>query len=495
MSTTTLNLSGQTVSLVDFYKAIKQPCTLSANAEITDKLRSAHRHVLALANGDNPVYGLNTGLGANLGHRLNINEIADFQLQIIAGRAVACGDPLPQMIGKGALLSRILTASNGYSGISPALFTHLCHVFNAGLAPAIPQFGSIGASDLTQNAHLGLSVCGLAPLWQDKKLLEGEQAFNTNGINCPALQPKDGMVLVNHSGITVSLSAVALYEARIALDMAKLAIVLSYIGYDANQQILSEATNALRPAPGQQAAAAWFREALKSSANNPRRIQEALSFRTIAPVIGAAEYALAEATTIWECEANGVPDSPVILADGTMQSTANFHTPALALALQNLSLSLVGVANGSVQRMQRMMDPTLSGLPKYLTPQEGRSAGFVPSQKTALSLLADIGHNAMPVMMNPNPVSEAIEDMATMAPQAATKLSQQLKAFRLLIGLEVLVACQAIDLREHNPVGGVAEKLHALIRAQIPMLASDRPIGSDINLAAQILESHCQKIA
>ncbi len=487
MPAATLNLNGEAISLADFYRAIKLPCTIAVNATIDDKLQSTYKHVIASANDDKPVYGLNTGLGANLSHRLSSDEIADFQLQIVAGRAVACGDPLSPVIGRGALLSRILTAANGFSGISPELFTHLCSVFNAKLAPAIPQYGSIGASDLTQNAHLGLSVCGLAPIWRDGKLIDATDAFKASGISCPELQPKDGMVLVNHSGVTVSLSAIALHEARIALDMAKQSIVLSYVGYDANQQILADATNELRPAHGQRETAKWFREALAGSANKPRRIQEALSFRTIAPIIGAAEHALSEAILIWEDEANGIPDSPVIMPDGAMHSTSNFHTPALALALQTLSLSLVSVANGSVQRMQRMMDPTLSGLPKYLSRHEGRSAGFVPTQKTALSLLADISHHANPVMMNPNPVSDAVEDMATLAPQAATKLTQQLKACRLLFGLEALVACQAIDLRDQKPLGSSVENVHGLIREKIPMLDADRAMGADIDLAAEIL--------
>lgn len=51
-----------------------------------------------------------------------------------------------------------------------------------------------------------------------------------------------------------------------------------------------------------------------------------------------------------------------------MLSTANFLTPALALALENLSLSLVEVAHASVQRMQKMMNPDFSDLPRYLAP-------------------------------------------------------------------------------------------------------------------------------
>jgi len=358
--------------LSQFYQAVTQPYTINVSDAVYSALQSAHEHVQAAAQSDTPVYGLNTGLGANLGHRLSADEISSYQLQIIAGRAVACGSPLSPAVGKATLLSRIITAANGYSGISPRLYKHLVDVFNSGVSPVIPEYGSIGASDLTQNAHMGLAVCGLAPVWQQNSITEADKAFSALSISCPELQPKDGMALINHSGVTVALSAIALSEAKVALAMAKHAIVLSYLGYDANQSILSKATNELRPAPGQADAAAWFRCELYGSSSKPRRIQEALSFRTVAPIIGAAEHALEYAISVWELEANGTPDSPVIMPDGTMQSTANFHSPALAIALQAISTAMVSVANASAQRQQRLMDPALSGLPKYLSKHEGR---------------------------------------------------------------------------------------------------------------------------
>ncbi len=131
-----------------------------------------------------------------------------------------------------------------------------------------------------------------------------------------------------------------------------------------------------------------------------------------------------------------------------MVSTANFHTPALALAIEGISLALCGVANGGVQRMQRVMNPDLSGLPKYLSPIGGGSAGFVPSQKTASTLNTEIRHAAIPIIFNPSPISDGVEDMAPNTPSAARKLLKQLHPFNLLFGLEALVACQALDLRK-----------------------------------------------
>jgi len=488
-----MDVGGGKISLKAFCSAMQSATKLTVSDDVRGKIKSSHEMVEKLAAGAEPIYGLNTGLGANLGHRLKSDEISDFQMQIIKGRAIACGKPLSKEIGRGILLSRILSAAHGFSGISLSVFEHLCAIYDAGLSPIIPEYGSIGTGDLVQNAHFALAVMGEGEVWQGDEVINASDAMAKCGLEVPELKPKDGLALVNHFGTTVALVAKALDEASHALDMAKASIVLSYEGYGANQQVLAAELNTLRPSPGQAEAAEWFRNALKGSEVKPRRIQEALSFRTIAPVVGAAEHALKAAISVWGNEANGVPDNPVILENGEMASTTNFHMPALALALEMLSLSLVSLANGGVQRMQRMMNEELSGLPKYLSPIGSGSAGFVPSQKVAASLLAEIKHDANPIHPDPLAVSDAVEDMAPMTPSSARKLERQLYPFKLLMALEVLVACQAIDLRKPEKLSSLTGKLHDQIRSKVPMLFEDRPMGGDINIAAEIVSEAVSK--
>ena len=482
-----MHVDGQGVALAAFAGAMRVPVDLSVAETVEQRIASTHDRVIEIANSPDPVYGLNTGLGGNLGHRLAPGEIADFQFQIIAGRAVACGDPLPPEIGRGALLARIISAANGFSGISPGIFGHLADIYRSGLAPLIPEFGSIGASDLTQNAHLGLAVCGHGDFWADGQVVEAGTAFQQKNLSPPVLMPKDGLAMINHSGVTVALSAQALTGASTALDMLKQAAAMSYEGYGANRQILSEEANTPRPAPGQMQAATWFRRALDGSTTAPRRVQEALSFRGVAPLFGAADDAIARATSIAEDELNGTSDSPIIQEDGTMQSTPNFLSPALALALEAVAQAMTLVASASVQRMQRLMDPDLSGLPKYLAPKGGASAGFIPSQKTAAALLAEIRQGASPAFVDPAPVSETVEDIAPMTPASARKLIRQLQPLELLAGLEAIVAAQAIDLRGRETCGSLASVLHPKLHAQIPFYDSDRSVGPDIPIAAAIL--------
>ncbi len=449
--------------LTAFNAAMDTPVRLEVFPAIHRRIAEARGVVEALAAGDAPVYGLNTGLGGNLAHRLSPGEVAAFQRQIVAGRATATVGSLGARIGRGWLLYRLLSAAKGTSGISPALFEHLLALWEAGFAPAIPEYGSIGAGDLTQNACAAMEVIG--------------EDFE--------LQPKDAMVLVNHGGVTVAVTADALWRARRAFGGAKHAVLLAMAGYGANRGVLEPELVALRDAPGQAGAATWLREGL-GDAGEPRRIQEALSFRTLAPVMGAVEDALERAIAVWEAEVNGVSDSPVVMGDA-MPSTANFSNPALALALEGAALALAMAANASVQRIMRMMDPALSGLPRYLSPVGGGAAGMVPVQKVAGSLLAEIRHCALPVAFDAPPVSDAVEDVAPNTQAAARKLGRMAGPLRLLAGIEGMVAAQAVDLRG-EAAAPLPAQLHGAIRKRVAMLHEDRPLGGDIEAVAGVLD-------
>ena len=236
--------------------------------------------------------------------------------------------------------ARLISAAGGGSGISLEMFDYLAEVYASGLSPAVPAFGSIGAADLTHNATLMLALLGNGRMWRAGELVEAGAALEAAGLRPPPLQPKDAMALINHGGLSVALAAIALSGAEEALAMSRAAILLSYAGYEANTDILAPEINALRPAPGQQEMAAWLAARLQGGAASPRRVQEALSFRVVAPVMGAACAALDHAQSVWRGEANGLSDSPAVLGDDAMRSTANFHAPALALALESRAPSV-----------------------------------------------------------------------------------------------------------------------------------------------------------
>ena len=354
-----------------------------------DRIARARAVVERHAAGEAPIYGLNTGLGGNLAHRLDPAGIAAFQAQMILGRCVGVGEPLTPATGRAALLARILGAAAGGPGLSPHVAGLLVAMFNAGIAPVIPARGSIGAGDLGLCAHLGAVVIGHGEAWIGGRRMPGAAALAQAGLQPAVLGAKDGVGLINASAVCVGHAALVLHELAALLVLATAIAALSCEGYAANTAIFDPRIAAARPAPGQAEAAAWFRALLLASGG--RSIQDALCFRTLAPVFGTALVAFDRAARVVEIELNAAADNPLVLVDdGVILSTANFHTAALALAFDTLAIALTHLATGSAYRVAKLMTPGLSGLPKYLSPAGGASVGLNALQKTAAALHGEI---------------------------------------------------------------------------------------------------------
>ena len=459
----------------------------AARARIMGARAVVDRH----AAGSAPVYGLNTGLGGNLAHRLQPHEMAAFQAQLLRGRSVGVGPPLPPRIGRAALLARLIGAAAGHAGLSMPVVDLMLDMLNAGLAPVIPTHGSIGAGDLVLGAHVGAALIGEGEVWSEGRRRPAADALCEAGLAPVDLAPKDALALANHSAVTTALAADVFVRARTLLLLAQAAAALAGEGYAMNLTVFDAAVNAARPAPGQAATAAWFRTAFKGSSlleGPARAIQDALSFRTLAPVFGAAAVELerlGEAVTI---ELNAGGDNPAVLGDAVL-STANFHTSALATALDAAAVGIAQAATAGAGRVIKLMTPGFSGLPKYLSPAGGASAGFVPMQKTLAALLGEVHRHAAPVSLYAMPVSETVEDVAPQTPLAARKLGQGLDAWRLLVGVEAMVAAQAIDLRTPKALGAAGRALFDRVRAAVPALDEDRATGPDVEAVLRAIET------
>jgi histidine ammonia-lyase len=280
----------------------------------------------------------------------------------------------------------------------------------------------------------------------------------------------------------------------VASDLAELLLVAAAVAaladeaYAANLSVFDPRIAAARPAGAQVAAAALFRALLAGSslyAKPPRSIQDALSFRTMAQLFGSTHAALAMLSDAVESEINGISDSPLVLAaEGEMLSSPNFHPPMIALAFDSMAIALTHLATASVQRVIKLQNPTLSGLPKYLSPVGGASVGFNALQKTAAALHAEIRLKATPASLDAVVVSDTVEDHATHALLCVRKLDEQMRLLRHLVALEALVAAQAIGLRGPLTLGVGTQVVFDAVRSAVAPLQADRPCGPDA-MAAQ----------
>jgi len=442
-----------------------------------------------------PAYGMTTGLGSRSSYALPREELAQFSVRTIRGRANAVGDPLPVPVVRAAMLARINGIAGGGSGVSPAVARLLVDLLNARVHPVIPEVGSIGAADLCQMAHVGQVVIGEGRAEVAGQVLDGAAALRAGGLSPARLGPKDGHVLCSASPLAAGCGALALHEAAAVLMLAQAVTALTFEGFRANTSPLDPRVLRLRPAPGQSLAG---RELLALLAGgeltvpgHARRVQDPISLRCAAQVHGSLHAALDFATAALAPELNGSGDNPVVLADPSeILSSGNFHTPALALAFDTVALALTQTAAISAQRMQRLLNPAVSGLPANLTGYGAERSGFAPLGKTAQALVAEIRFASAPVCTDPRYGADVVEDDSTNASLGARRLLSMLTRLLQLLAIEAVVAAQAVDLAAPPVLGRGPELLHGAVRGTVPHLDDDRACGADVDqVADQVLRS------
>lgn len=490
MAELTLDGSGLTIERVA--EAARPSGRIAIAPQVWPRLAAARDVVERHVQGDAPIYGLNTGLGGNLGHRLPREEIEAFQAQLIRGRAVAMGPPLPGEVVRAALIARANGVVNGASGISPDILAFLVELVNRGLTPVVPRYGSIGAADLAPLAHVGLVVLGLGEAEFEGRTLAGGEALCLAGLAPPRLGAKDGLGLINSNALTVGHAALVLVRAKGLMLAAGAVAALACEGYRANIGAFDGRTAALRPVAGQVRAARLLRALLKGSSleapGGARSVQDALSFRCLPQVLGVALDALAHAVVVTETELNAAADNPAVLADeGVILSSGNFHLGALGLAFDALAIALAQLSQGSAARIVKLMSAAHSGLPRYLSPAGGASAGLVPMQKIAGALLAEIRLKAAPAGLDALAISDFVEDQAPQAPLAVRKLEEQIDLLGRLIAIEAVAGAQAADLREAAPLGAGSHVVQTFVRETVPPLAKDRETGPEVERLARRL--------
>ncbi|GGD16290.1 HAL/PAL/TAL family ammonia-lyase [Aureimonas glaciei] len=481
---TAFALGQSRVDLSSLMRLAAPGAQLSMPAATRARLQASRRVVERYAEGDEPIYGLNTGLGGNIGFRLSREELDAFQIQMVRGRCIGIGAPFDPATARLMFLCRIIGLAEGGAGITPAVLDAMVAQYNAGLTPVVPGRGSIGAGDLGLCAHMASAVIGLGSFFVGETVVPAAEALAAAGLQPAVLGPKDGLGLLNSSAPASGYAAKVLSDLAGLLVLATATAALSFEGYGANIAIFDARLAAARPARGQERAAALFRQMLGGSAlaepGAARSIQDALSFRVLSQLMGPMLSSLATAVGDVETEIFAASDNPLVLAeDGLILSTANFHTPAIALSFDTLAIAVTHLSTAAAYRTIKMMSPTLSGLPKYLSPVGGGSVGLNALQKTVAGLHAEIRLKAAPASLDALAVSDTVEDHAPQTHLTIRKLAEQMDLWRMLTAIEALTAAQAVDLRGRPVLAPATQVLFDAVRAAVPMMQEDRETGWD----------------
>ncbi len=493
-----ITLGGSRIGVADVVAVARRGATIGVASDVADRLLRSRAIVGRAAGGDVPVYGLNSALGANTGARLAPDEQQDYQMRAVRARAVGVGPSLPRDRVRAAMFARAAGMAQGGSGATVTVFRALVDALNHDVCPHVPGWGSIGVADLPQMSHIALALMGEGSAVVEGMRIPAAKVLADAGLAPIVLDAKDGLALISSNAVTVGHASLVLADLARLFAWHDDVIALSCEGFRANLSPFDPRAQSARPAPGQAEAAARLLNALEGSAllmpGAARRVQDPLSFRCLAQVHGALHDVLARAKDHVEIELNAAADSPLVDVDGDrLLSTGNFHLPGLAIAHEALGMAIAQAAALAVERCIRLMSPSASGLPLQLTRHGPLQSGFATTQKPLTALANEIRHLANPACLDFLPVSEGIEDHATMAPRSVGKLDDMRERLLAVIAIEAVIAAQAVDLRPQEvrtTLGAGARRMFDGVRERCAFLDDDRSLAPDFEAVAAWLAMH-----
>jgi histidine ammonia-lyase len=462
-----------------------------------ERVSRARRFVEEIVARGDVVYGLNTGFGKLADVRIPDSELLDLQLNLVRSHACGVGAPLPASAVRAMLLHRANVLAKGFSGCRVVVIETLLDMVNAGVHPVVPSKGSVGASgDLAPLAHLALVAIGEGRAQFGGDDLPGAEAMHRAGITPLTLHVKEGLALLNGTQGMTAVGGLALVSAGRLAEAADVVGAMTLEALRGTPAAFDEKIQAVRPHPGQVASAARLRALIDGSeireSHRDRRIdprvQDAYAIRCMPQVHGAVRDALAHAHRIVEIEINSATDNPLIFADANeILSGGNFHGEPLALAFDYAAIAIADLSTMAERRVERLVNPDLSGLPAFLAMQPGINSGMMIAQVTAASLIAENNVLAHPASTTNLPTSANKEDHVSMGMTAALKLAQVVENGGTILAIELMCAAQGLEFLKPLRPGPKLAEVYRRVRERVPALERDAPLSGYIQSLTSLI--------
>lgn len=494
-------LDGHTLDLDGLTAIAAGRVTVGLAAPAVARVRRARAVVDRHAAGTEAVYGINTGFGSLAEVAIARDKLGALQVNLLRSHASGVGEPLPVPAVRATMALRANVLAKGFSGIRLETLQALVDALNAGVHPRVPSRGSVGASgDLAPLAHLALVLIGEGEaIAADGSTIPGAEALRRAGLTPVSLEAKEGLALINGTQPSAALLGLSVAASARLADGADLAAALSIDALKGSIKPFDARIHDARGFEGQSRSAANIRALLEGSGINAShahcgRVQDAYSLRCAAQVHGAARDAIAFARRAAETEANAATDNPMVFIDeggpddsGDIVSGGNFHGAPVAMAADLLAIGLAHLATISERRTDRLMNPVLSGLPPFLTRDSGLHSGYMMAQVAAAALTSELKTLAHPASVDTIPTSASREDHVSMSMGAGLKCVRAVELATNVIAIEILCACQAIDLLAPLETSPRLTAMHARVRARVAPLEGDRPPSPDIETIAELI--------
>ncbi len=499
-------ITGNSLTLEEVASVCRDYYEVELSKSAVDKIAASRKIVEEFVENEDVVYGITTGFGRFSDVSISKEESRLLQKNLIVTHAVGAGKPFETEIVRGIILLRINNLAKGYSGARPETIQTMIDMLNRRVHPVVPQKGSLGSSgDLAPLSHMVLPMIGLGMAEYGGVVMPGEEAMKKAGIPVIELTSKEGLALINGTQVMTAVGALTVYDALNLIKVSDIAAALSFEAHNGIVDALDHKVHDVRPHKGQKDTARILLQLLEGSKMTTRqgeiRVQDAYSLRCTPQVHGASKDAINYVKEKVEIEINSVTDNPIIFPETKEGiSGGNFHGQPMALSFDFLGIALAELADISERRIERLVNPALSGLPAFLVEHGGLNSGFMIVQYSAASLVSENKVLAHPASVDSIPSSANQEDHVSMGTIAARKAKEIMENVRRVLAMELMCACQGIDLRGNKGLGKGTMPAYKSVRECVPMLKEDRPLYEDINKCEELIidkaiVNSCEKAA
>jgi len=486
-------ITANTLTIDEVVSVCRNFCEVELSQSAVHKIKESRKIVDEFVENEDVVYGITTGFGKFSDVSISKEESKLLQKNLIITHAVGAGRPFDTEIVRGIILLRINNLAKGYSGARLETIQTMIDMLNKRVHPVVPQKGSLGASgDLAPLSHMVLPMIGLGMAEYMGEVILGNEAMARAGIQVVELTSKEGLALINGTQVMTAVGALTIYDALNLVKASDIAAALSFEAQNGVVDALDHKVHDVRPHKGQMDTARILLQILDESKMTTRqgeiRVQDAYSLRCTPQVHGASKDAINYVRERVEIEINSVTDNPIIFPETREGiSGGNFHGQPMALSFDFLGIALAELANISERRLERLVNPALSGLPAFLVEQGGLNSGFMIVQYSAAALVSENKVLAHPASVDSIPSSANQEDHVSMGTIAARKAKEIMENARRVIAMEIMCACQGIDLRGNKGLGKGTAPVYETVRSRVQTLTEDRPLYEDINKCEELI--------
>ncbi len=484
------------VSAGDVVAVARDRATVRLSQDALAAVAATRTRIEALAADPKPVYGVSTGFGALATRHIPHELRAQLQRSLVRSHAAGSGPEIEREVVRALMLLRLSTLATGRTGVRPQVVETYAALLNADIVPVVHEYGSLGCSgDLAPLAHCALAVMGEGTVRDSAgELRPAADALAAAGIAPVVLQEKEGLALINGTDGMLGQLVLACCDLRKLLRLADITAAMSVEALLGTDRVFAADLQALRPHPGQAAAAANMTRLLAGSPivashNDPDCpiVQDAYSLRCAPQVAGGARDTLAHAEQVAAWELASAVDNPVVTLDGRVESNGNFHGAPVAYVLDFLAIVVADLASMSERRTDRFLDVARNhGLPPFLADDPGVDSGHMIAQYTQAAIVSELKRLAAPASVDSIPSSAMQEDHVSMGWSAARKLRRAVDGLTRVLAIEALTAARGLDLRAPLQPAPATAAVREVIRSRVEGPGTDRWLAPEIAAVVEL---------